>query len=120
MLKRATLRDNNAKTYLEPEADLLGLRQEDVVGWLANKYNMAFGWVLLNTTTVEKSEFGQDALRTYNCRTNTTSIIKVNPLTGTYAFLDNEAYLDGEIKYEKMEAYNRLVMDDASVFRGES
>lgn len=114
-MKRATFRENSTKTYLEPEANKLGLKDESVVGWFANKYNMAFGWKLLKLTPEEQAEFGTTALRTYSCQTETTSIIKINPFTGTYAFLDNQAYLEGEVKFEKMEAYNRLIMDDNTI-----
>lgn len=111
-MKRATLRTDGKRTYLEPEATkLYGLKNEDVIGWFANKHNPASGWVLLATTPEEKKEFGENALRSYSYRTESTCIVKVNPTTGTYAFLDNQAYLAGEVRFDKMEAYNRLILD---------
>ncbi len=120
---RATFRQNKEtkygivrKSYLEPEAtSLYGLKDENVVGWFANKYNMAGGWVILDTTEEEKREFGAFAFRTYNYHSETTCIIKINPYKGTYAFIDNKAYEEGEIRYEKMEAYNRLIMDNNTI-----
>ena len=111
-MKRTIYRKSGEQSHLEPEATkLFNLRQEDVLGWFATKQNIAFGWCLINTTDAEKEEFGSDALRTYSYRTESTCIVKINPEKGTYAFIDNEAYTNGEIKFDKMTPYNRLVVD---------
>lgn len=113
--KRSTVRTSE-KAHLEPEAAEFGLKKENVIGWFATKYNMAFGWALLRLTENEQAEFGPTAIRTYSSQTNTCNIVKINPVTGTYAFLDNEAYLEGQVKFDRMESYNRIVINDEAFF----
>lgn len=95
--------------YFPQSAKSYGLNESDIVGWFSNSHN-SFGWVLFSTNESEKSEFGSDVLRSYSDGTNSTSIIKINPSSGTYAFIDNKAYEDGEIKYEKFLPYRKLVV----------
>ncbi len=88
-----------------------GLRPDDLVGWFANKYNRALGWHIYKASDFDKREFGNDIFRTYSEQTDSTSIIKFNLLAGTYAFIDNEAYEDGRIIFDKMTKYDRVLIE---------
>lgn len=112
-MKRAEVRSGKgATTYFDSGASKYGLSPSDLVGWFANKYNMASGWSIFVASPEDKSEFGSDVFRTYTDKTHSTSIIKFNLKKGTYAFLDNKAYEEGDIKFEKMSPYSRLLIDN--------
>lgn len=87
-----------------------GLNSSNVVGWFSNKYN-AWGWSLHKLTPDEAKEFGSSMVFRSLSDSGNTSIIKFNLAKGTYAFLDNEAYEEGDIKFEKASPYTKVVVD---------
>ena len=92
-----------------------GLKHDDCIAWFANKYNKALGWIIYKASDFDKREFGKDIFRTYSEQTNTVSIIKLNIFTGTYAFIDNEAYVEGDIIFDRMSKYDRIVIEPTQV-----
>lgn len=88
-----------------------GIDPNDLVGWFANKYNRAFGWGIFKASDSDKREFGNDVFRSYSEKSNSTNIIKFNLSTGTYAFVDSEAYERDIIKFDSMSKYDRIVIE---------
>lgn len=83
-----------------------------VVGWFSNKYNPAFGWALGELDSADAKEFnpsGDTIFRSYTEKG--TNIVKINAKTGKYAFIDNNAYENGVIKFERMTKYKELYID---------
>lgn len=111
-IKRGSVRGKGEEGDFESGAAKSGLKVKDLIGWFANKHNMAVGWSIFETTPEEKGEFGDDAKRTYSIRTRSMSIAKFNLIKGTYSFLDNKAYKEGIIKYEKPSPYNRIRIEN--------
>lgn len=115
-IKRGRIRDDGKYTSVESGAfSNYGLDSNDIVGWFANKYNMAEGWSIYKASDSDKKEFGQHVFRTYSGHTESTSIIQFNIVAGTYAFLDNDDYLEGNIRFQKMTGYDRLLIDNTPV-----
>lgn len=110
-IKRGEIRDEPVNYSPKGAYKLLQLTDADLVGWFANKYNMAAGWSIWKPNDYDRAEFGQHVFRTYSEDTDSTSIIQFNIVAGTYAFLDQEAYLRDEIKFEKMTAYDRIIIE---------
>jgi hypothetical protein len=106
-----TTREGGQTTTVEKNK--FDLNAHTVIGWLSNKENPAFGWSIHRLTPAEKKEFG--ATNTYRALSgkngDNTSIIKIDPSTGKYAFIDNKAYEDGKIKYDRMAKYKSFVVD---------
>lgn len=111
-IKRGGVRGKGEERDFESGAARYGLEAKDLIGWFASKHNMAFGWSIFETTPEEKAEFGDDAKRTYSGRTRSMSIAKFNLVKGTYAFLDNKAYEDGVVKYQRPSPYNRIRIEN--------
>jgi hypothetical protein len=111
-LVRASVRDKATNNSLPREAEVeYQLSSDDIIGWFANQYNMGDGWFILKASDFDKKEFGDNIFRTYTEKTNSTNIIKINILTGMYAFIDNQEYLNGVIKFQRMTKYNRLLIE---------
>jgi hypothetical protein len=99
-------------------SDQYGLEPDAIIGWFSTNHNPADGWLVYDTTDAEKAEFGEYVKRTYSARTESTSLVRFNLETGTYAFIDNEAYTEGEIKFDRATRYRKLIIEntvDASV-----
>lgn len=109
--KRVTVREDGRGSHFDNGAAKLGIKKSDLVGWFANKHN-AIGWTVFDTTPDEKSDFGKEALRTFSDKFNTTSIAKFDLKKGTMAFLDNKAFEEGTVKFDKATPYSRFVIDD--------
>ena len=106
--KRVTLSDQpNTGSHVPPNS--VGVSSATAIAWFSNKYNPAGGWTLHDTTPAEKKEFGKDSLRSMS-DTGKTSIIKFDLKKGTYAFVDNDAYEQGDVKFEKMVPYQKVVL----------
>lgn len=111
-MKRTSIINNHNHIVSDNKFDL---NQDTLIGWFFNKYNPE-GWSLHNLTLAEKKEFGfVGVYRTLN--NHRTSIIKVDPEKGTYAFLDNSAYEGGELSFEKLTAYRKLVIFKENSFK---
>ena len=112
---RTEIRENAESTYVANSGDeLFGLNQNNVVGWMSNKYNPAAGWSLHELSEEEKSEFATDDnlfFRTYSDSTESTAIIRINITTGKYSFIDNEFYIEGHVVYDRPENYKMLCID---------
>lgn len=106
-LKRVELRNDNRTTYVKNNAFKLG----KTIGWFSNKYN-SNGWSLHELTNVEKIEFGYNAIRSYSDKTDTTCIVKFNLNAGTYAFINNQEYINNNIVFGKFSSYRKLVIDN--------
>ena len=112
-IKRGEVYRKDTNLHLGSGASEHGLNRSNLIGWFANKYNMADGWTIFDTTSSEKREFGRDALRTYDDNKKSVNIAKFNLKKGTYAFLDSKAYEEGEIRYERPSVYNRVRVVDS-------
>lgn len=110
-IRRGWIRDRPLDYEPDGARRLYNLKAPDLIGWFANKYNLASGWHLYKATDAEKREFGRDVVRSFSDWKKTTSIIRFNLTTGTYAFVDNEAYLNGDVRFDKMTAYDRIIIE---------
>lgn len=92
-------------------------KDEDIVGWFSNKYNK-FGWLLTKLESYDQREFNpkneKGIFRSLSDNGH-TAIVKINAKTGTYAFIDNDAYEDGKIVFDKMTKYSKLDIKSNSV-----
>jgi hypothetical protein len=61
-LKRTEVRPEGRGT--DPVENKFGLDHKNAIGFIANKYNPAFGWSIHQTTPEEKKEFGENSIRT--------------------------------------------------------
>jgi len=109
------IRDEGRTTQVESGGIKFGCTDKNVIGWFSNKYNQAFGWTLHTLTLDEKKEFDINnkyvTYRTYSEKTDTTSIAQFDIQKGKYAFLDNEKYENGILKFERMTKYKTLIFD---------
>lgn len=111
-LKRAWVRPTGEVGDFDSGASRYGIVPSDMIGWFATKRNEAVGWHIFEPSSDEKKEFGANVKRVYSGKTNTTSIAKFDLSKGIYAFLDNEAYENGRISFQKMSPYKRLVIEN--------
>jgi hypothetical protein len=111
-LKRASVRPSGEVGYFDSGASKYGLTPSDMIGWFANKSNEAVGWQIFEPTRMDKKEFGSSVKRVFAGKTQTTSIVKFDLVKGTYAFLDNAAYENGKIAFQKMSPYQRLAIEN--------
>lgn len=112
-MKRGEVRPGGKSGTHEPGASKYGLKENDLVGWFANKYNMANGWSLYVPNSHDKKEFGHDCFRTYTSGTDSMSVVKINAAKGTVAFIDDKAYADeGKVKFQGASVYNRLMVEN--------
>lgn len=113
IMKRAIVRDVPANYQPTVNKYLKSLLPtENIIGWFATKYNMATGWHIFTATEYDKAIFGSGVFRVYSEKTESSSIIKFNLKTGTYAFLNNEKYENENIiKFQRMSSYNRLFIE---------
>ena len=84
----------------------------DIYGFLATKHNLAAGYIVSSLNKSEKEEFGKDAFRVSSEKTFTTTIAKIDLKVGKVIFLDNEAYEEGEIKWQSPMVFDRLIIDN--------
>ena len=115
-LKRVEIRSNqNRSNYKFPDKTA----EHKLIGWFKNKHN-ASGWGIFTLSSYDKKWMRDAGINNFNglYRTgedlhNTTSIIKLNLKSGTYAFADNTHMEEtDELKFEKMSPYTLLVIDD--------
>lgn len=112
-IKRGSVRKKGQRASFDNEAKRYGLKQDDLIGWFANKYNYASGWAIFKASPHDKAEFGKDVFRTYSSKSDTTSIIKFNLKTGVYAFVDNDYYdQTDQVKFQKPSTYDRIIIED--------
>lgn len=111
-IKRGEVRGDGRSGDVPSGALKAGLKASDLIGWFANKYNLAAGWTVYAPTAEEKAEFGANARRVYSERTGSMSVVKFNLAKGTVAFLDNKAYEDGTVKYDRGTAYDRIIIEN--------
>jgi hypothetical protein len=96
-----------------PDADSMQRKfGGDIYGFLATKHNLAAGYIISSLSKYEKEEFGKDSFRVSSEKTFTTTIAKIDLKAGKVIFLDNEAYEEGEIKWQSPMAFDRLVIDN--------
>ena len=98
---------------------------DTVVGWFSNNYSVE-GWHFFELNQFDKREFGigPNIFRSLSFSTSSkyhgghTNIVKVDPLNGTYAFLDSKAYEQGNIIFERMSKYRtlQLIQDKLHLF----
>jgi len=115
-MKRASVRKdgrNHVGSEQNKAKKEFNLDPNDIVGWLANKHNLADGWFLYELTPSEKNEFGSKGVyRSYSGNTNSTGIVKVNIEKGTHAWVDNKHYEETDkVKFEKSTAYDRILIE---------
>jgi len=110
-IKRGSVRPQDRNSFDTAGMIAVGLDSEDSIAWLSNKHNEAYGWTILKASDEIKKEFGQDVYRSYNEHRKTANIVKINLEKGTFAFLNNEAYEEGIIKFEKMTPYKQILID---------
>lgn len=85
------------------------------IGWFTTKHNSAAGWTVFPLDTDDIAWFKQQKEPMKNvfrvATDQSTSIIKFNFATGTYAFLDNEYLLDTDkIKFQKFSPYTKFIL----------
>lgn len=111
-MKRVEVRSNGT-TFVELNS--LNLDHNNVIGWVSNKYNPAYGWSIHHTTKSEKAEFGTDAVRLLSGSSiHHTTIVRLNLTTGTLSFIDNALYLEGKVSFGKATAYTKVIIDQQS------
>ena len=103
-------KDYPSSTLDSEQLKMPDANQRKVVGWFATKYNMAYGWVIQEASDLDKKEFGKDVFRIYSDKG--TSIAKFDLKKGKVYYLDNEAYEEGKIKFERPFMYDRLLIDN--------
>jgi len=109
-MKNVTIRTDGLKTTPDKES-LATSFGGSVIGFLATKYNLASGYIVSTVTEDEIKEFGSGVVRISSEKTLTTSIGIINAEKGTVQFLNNDAYLEGNIKFLRAEKYDRLIVD---------
>lgn len=114
-LKRAFVRDHEMTSDNTRLIKPYGFRNEDIIGWFATTHNIASGWLILRSSNEDKREFGEQAFRSISAHHGTMSIIKINLRTGTYAFLDNKAYEEGQVVFQRLAAYDRLIIEPTNI-----
>jgi len=114
-LKRVEVRKDGTTDV--PSSNKFGLGKDTVIGWFSNKHNPAFGWSIHKLGPADKEFQGKGVFRSLQDEKMTTSIIKFDFQKGTYAFLDNKAYENGEIKFEKMSPYSKFIVDDEKLIK---
>lgn len=82
-----------------------------IAGWIATKANMAGGYAIYLIGKAEQKDFGKNAIRLVWKKG--TTIAKIDAKKGKLIFIDNEAYTEGEVKYQTPMAYDRLFIDDS-------
>lgn len=113
--KRLEIRVGSPTTV--PTSNAFGLSKSTVIGWFCNKHNFG-GWSIHNLSAKDKKEFGgRGVFRTLQDDKMTTSIIRFDFKKGTYAFLDNEAYENGDMKFEKMTPYSNVIIDAMKILK---
>jgi hypothetical protein len=113
--KRFKVRKDGRPT--DVKSNEFGLSQKTVIGWFSNKHN-SFGWSIHRLGRDDKEFQGKNVFRTFQDEKGTTSIIKFDFNKGTYAFLDNKAFENGDIKFEKMSPYSGFVADSEDIKKG--
>jgi len=113
-LKRIEIRVEGRSTHVDAKVRKLGIDSHRVIGWFATKYNKAAGYVIFEPTQYEKEEFGKDCFRIYNANHDIGGIVTFNLKKGTVKFIDDEAYVEGEIKFLSAMPYSRLFIDNNS------
>jgi hypothetical protein len=110
-VKKVLYRENGDITstsseYSNPMAD-----PKNIAGFIATKANISEGYAVYLLSKEEQKEFGKDALRIVWSKG--TTIVKIQAKKGKIIFLDNDAYEEGNIKWQSPMAYDRLVIDDS-------
>jgi hypothetical protein len=117
--KRVTVRGKGRGTT-DTDVKTGGYNKNELekLGWFANKYNRAEGWVIYKLHPQDIKWLKDEGIKNLNgiVRTatrNGTSIAKFDAKKGTYAFMDNE-HLDNtdEARFEKMSPYSQLFVDE--------
>jgi hypothetical protein len=107
-LKAVVIRDKGHSTHVDSNSH--GLNNDTVIGYINSKSN-PIGWSIHTTTSEEKREFGSSAVRILSGNGN-TFIAKVNIKTGTWQVIDNNAYTNGELKYDRATRYTSVHLDN--------
>ena len=88
----------------------------EIVGWFANKYNQAHGWVIAELDDQDRAWFASEGestdhvYRLYGQHGTTLAKFRVN--TGTVSFFDNKEYEKTDrIHWDRFSAYDRLFID---------
>lgn len=109
-----TVRPNGEKT--SPNYNIpaeFKVKQSEIIGWVNNKHNVAGGWTLTKLDAADQKEFNPSGAKgIYRSYTEKgTNIVKLDATKGKFAFIDNEKYLEGVMKFERMTKYKSLVID---------
>ena len=109
--KRGLLREpSHPTTSTSGEYSHAMADKNNVVGFLGTKHNNAEGYAIYTLSSDEAKEFGKDAFRIVWSKG--TTIVKFNFRDGKVIFIDNEAYADGELKWQSPMGYDRIVVDN--------
>ena len=117
MLNLETFKHNvlRIQNRLIVPTNTFGLDKTNVVGFLTTNTNYVNGWTLHTLTTEEMNEFGLEHsekkfyFRTYSENTDTTNIIKMNPLSGSYSFMKLDVYSEtNKVKFERVSKYRSI------------
>lgn len=91
----------------------------DSVGWFANKYNRALGWLLTGLTKSDREFLESNKLPTVNMfrasSDNGTNLVYIDVKNGTYAFvLESEGsfYIDKKSKFSVLN-----IIDDGKSYK---
>ena len=109
---KTLLRNNNSTSTSHIKCEIT----TEVLGWFNNKYNVADGWVIVSLDEFEREMLESASIDHSNVYRvmvdDRTSLCSINPITETYAFLDNQELMEnGTYRFERAVKYRSLYID---------
>jgi len=115
--KRVFLREKGRSTTMSVDNSMV--KGSILLGWFSTSRNVG-GWGVYTLSSFDERWMKDEKVNTKNLfrvlsDKGNTSIVKLNLVKGTFAFIDNEVLVSSDVvKFEKMSAYKQFWIDNTN------